>query len=114
MLGNVARHKERGRDLQMIEQAENARHADVRSILALRHRGQSRGQLGVLGECRRLAIDIEAQHEGALGSIGPDEARRWHEGSRVHRSQAMRKPRLSRFVSGVAKSRQALRSRRGM
>ena len=81
MLGDVAWHEERGRDLQMIEQAEQSRHTHGRSILALRHGGQSRSQLRVLGERGRLTIDVKAQHEGALGSIGPDEARRWGERS---------------------------------
>jgi hypothetical protein len=107
VLGDEARDKERRRHAAMLEQSEQARHADARPVFALRHRGEALREGGILGERGGLAVDVEAEHHGAAFAAGPGEAGRrgkggiWNVefGSGVHSVQ-----RPFRIFGGVVRS----------
>ena len=61
---------------EMIEQPEQARHADARAVFALRHQRAAARELRIFAQRGGFAIDVEAQHRRATLALGPDETRR--------------------------------------
>ena len=114
LLRDIGRNEECRGDRLVLEQAEDARHADLGSILALRECGQPALERGILGQRSGLTIDVETQHHCTAFATWPGEAWGGLVGGGLHRiSRATRKPRLSRRVPAGAKSRQLGRRSRG-
>ena len=71
LVGGVAGHVERGRNLQPGEQPEDPAQAPGGSEAALRQHGQSAGVLGPLAEPGRLTVHVKGQGHRHLGVAGP-------------------------------------------
>jgi hypothetical protein len=59
VLDDIAGNEKRRRDLEMIEQTEQSRHADARTIFTLRHQRASHGEGGVFTQCGGLTVDVK-------------------------------------------------------
>src|SRR5262245_20614052 len=74
-LSRPARHEEGGGQTIAIEEIEDERHANFRSVGALRHHADSIDVLGIAGDPGRLRVEIEGDAHGGLHAGGPGDGR---------------------------------------
>src|SRR5690606_12533857 len=69
-------YEECAADAEPLEEAEDTRRADGRTVAQLGHQREVARQLRILAERGGLAVHVEADHRGAARAVWPDEARR--------------------------------------